>query len=131
MSRPGSRGVGCGIVLGACAWLLVTGASAAPGSAEAKGFDGGGAAAGDPATSASVARPGAGSPRVVPPDLEDVEHMCALLTGCDRLPLPSGLVPRDFAGCTRALYAELASGAAVAFSLTLRDCGLRASSCTD
>lgn len=66
---------------------------------------------------------------VTPADLEDVEHMCALLTACDKLPLPAGLVPRDFVGCTRALHGELASPAAVAFSLTLRDCGLRASSC--
>lgn len=66
---------------------------------------------------------------VMPADLEDVEHMCALLTSCERLPLPTGLVPKDFVGCTRALYAELASAAAVSFSLTLRDCGLRASSC--
>jgi hypothetical protein len=66
---------------------------------------------------------------VLPADLEDVEHMCALLTACDRLPLPAGLVPRDFVSCTRALYSELASAAAVSFSLTLRECGLRASSC--
>lgn len=66
---------------------------------------------------------------VVPADLEDVEHMCALLTACDKLPLPSGLVPHDFVGCTRALHAELASPSAVTFSLTLRECGLRASSC--
>jgi hypothetical protein len=66
---------------------------------------------------------------VTPADLEDVEHMCALLTACERLPLPSGIVPHDFVGCTRTLYAELASPGAVAFSLTLRDCGLRASSC--
>lgn len=70
-----------------------------------------------------------GSAHVLPADLEDVEHMCALLTACDRLPLPSGLVPRDFVSCTRTLYAELASPASVSFSLTLRDCGLRASSC--
>lgn len=69
------------------------------------------------------------APRVVPPDLDDVEHMCALLTGCERLPLPAGLVPRDLAGCVRAVNGELASGAAVGFSLTLRECGLRASSC--
>jgi hypothetical protein len=65
----------------------------------------------------------------MPADLEDVEHMCALLTSCERLPLPAGLVPKDFVGCTRALYGELASAAAISFSLTLRDCGLRASSC--
>jgi hypothetical protein len=66
---------------------------------------------------------------VTPAHLEDVEHMCALLTACDRLPLPPGLVPRDFIGCTRTLYSELASPAAASFSLTLRECGLRASSC--
>ena len=75
-----------------------------------------------PATAATASR-------VTPADLEDVEHMCALLTACERLPLPSGIVPHDFVGCTRTLYAELASPGAVAFSLTLRDCGLRASSC--
>lgn len=74
-------------------------------------------------------RPAAAPANVIPADLEDVEHMCALLTSCERLPLPSGLVPKDFVSCTRALYAELASSSAVAFSLTLRDCGLRASSC--
>lgn len=75
------------------------------------------------------AHPVAAGGNVVPAHLEDVEHMCALLTACDRLPLPSGLVPKDFVGCTRALYAELASPAAISFSLTLRDCGLKASSC--
>ena len=78
-----------------------------------------------PAAPAASAAPA----HVTPADLEDVEHMCALLTACERLPLPSGIVPHDFVGCTRTLYAELASPGAVAFSLTLRDCGLRASSC--
>lgn len=55
--------------------------------------------------------------------------MCALLTGCERLPLPAGVVPKDLATCARTLYGELASAEAVEFSLTLRDCGLRASSC--
>lgn len=67
--------------------------------------------------------------KVVPPALDDVEHMCALLTGCDRLPLPSGLVPRDFVSCVRGAFEELASGKAVTYSLTLRECGLKASSC--
>lgn len=95
-----------------------------------------GAAAGD-ARDGGAARNADGGARpvvaagghVVPADLEDVEHMCALLTACDKLPLPAGLVPRDFVGCTRALYGELASAAAISFSLTLRDCGLKASSC--
>ena len=83
---------------------------------------------------AGAARPvggdgGRGGGDVQPADLEDVEHMCVLLTSCERLPLPSGIVPKDFASCTRSLYAELASAAAASFSLTLRECGLRASSC--
>ncbi len=90
-----------------------------------------------PSSDAGTARPAEAAARlttaaagnVTPADIEDVEHMCALLTACDKLPLPAGLVPRDFVGCTRALHGELASPAAVAFSLTLRDCGLRASSC--
>lgn len=68
---------------------------------------------------------------VRPADIEDVEHMCALLTACDGLPLPPGIVPRDFVGCTRALYPELASARAISFSLTLRECGLTASSCNE
>lgn len=104
--------LGLGLVL-VLPVVLTTGTSAA------EERDGGGAAA----------PPGGSNGHVVPADLEDVEHMCALLTACDKLPLPSGLVPHDFVGCTRALHAELASPAAVAFSLTLRECGLRASSC--
>lgn len=86
-------------------------------------------AQGDAGADASPRPNAPAAAQVVPADLEDVEHMCALLTSCERLPLPSGLVPKEFVGCTRALYAELASPAAIAFSLTLRDCGLRASSC--
>lgn len=66
---------------------------------------------------------------VTPPHLEDVEHMCALLTGCEKLPIPSGTVPRDFATCVRVMYGELSTPNAVTFSLTLKECGLRASSC--
>lgn len=77
----------------------------------------------------STVAPAPSSGHVVPPDLDDVEHMCALLTGCDRLPLPTGIMPRDFAGCVRTMYEELASPAAVFASLTLRECGLKASSC--
>jgi hypothetical protein len=79
------------------------------------------------ASGAAAASAGAGL--VTPPDLDDVEHMCALLTGCDRVPIPAGMVPRDFASCVRVMYSELASPGAVTFSLTLKECGLRASSC--
>ena len=48
---------------------------------------------------------------------------------CTSLPLPASLVPRDFAACVKRISEELSSPAAVTFSLTLRECGLRASSC--
>jgi hypothetical protein len=66
---------------------------------------------------------------VTPPDLDDVEHMCALLTGCSNLPLPTGIVPRDFAGCVRSMMDDLSSPGAVGSSLLIRECGLKASSC--
>lgn len=113
----GAVGLGLGLALTAAALLAIVGVSAA---------DERGAGREDARAPAPVVATAA---HVMPADLEDVEHMCALLTACERLPLPSGIVPRDFVGCTRTLYAELASPAAVAFSLTLRDCGLRASSC--
>lgn len=78
--------------------------------------------AGAPASSAA-------NGHVVPADLDDVEHMCALLTGCASLPLPSGIVPRDFAGCVKTMFEELASPGAVGSSLLIRECGLKASSC--
>jgi hypothetical protein len=87
------------------------------------------AASSSAADDAGTPAPPPRSGHVVPPDLDDVEHMCALLTGCDRLPLPTGLVPRDFVGCVRAMYDELSSPGAVGSSLTLRECGLASSSC--
>lgn len=55
--------------------------------------------------------------------------MCALLTSCVDLPIPSSLVPRDFAACVRQMTASLASPSAIDVSLTLRECGLRSNSC--
>lgn len=129
MGRPGTSsrgpaGMACAALLrvGLPALLAVGTLASSPGTSSAEDRDAG------PDGSAPRAAVAVGG-HVVPADLEDVEHMCALLTACDRLPLPDGIVPRDFVGCTRALHAELASPAAVTFSLTLRDCGLRASSC--
>jgi hypothetical protein len=69
--------------------------------------------------------------RVVPPALEDIEQVCALLTSCDRLPIPPSMVPTDFAACVRSIDAQLASPSAVAFSLLVRECGLTANSCAE
>jgi hypothetical protein len=68
---------------------------------------------------------------VVPPVVEDVEHMCALLTSCDSLPIPPNLVPSDLASCVRQMRSDMAAPSAVAFSLMLRECGLSANSCSE
>jgi hypothetical protein len=69
--------------------------------------------------------------QVVPPVIEDVEQMCALLTSCDGLPIPAGLVPPDFATCVRLMADGMTSASAIALSLMLRECGLSANSCTE
>jgi hypothetical protein len=68
---------------------------------------------------------------VVPPDLDDVEHMCALLTSCDKLPIPPGMVPTDFKDCVKKFTDEMTSPGAIAFSLTMRECGLQSNSCAN
>ncbi len=67
--------------------------------------------------------------QVEPPDLGDVEHMCALLTSCDKLPIPPSLIPPDFSACVAKMGAELASPSALGFSLLMRECGLQSNSC--
>ena len=66
---------------------------------------------------------------VVPPDLGDLEHMCALLTSCDKLPIPPSLIPPDFAACVAKLAGDLSSPSTVGFSLLMRECGLQSNSC--
>jgi hypothetical protein len=66
---------------------------------------------------------------VAAPGLDDVEHMCALLISCDKLPIPPTLFPPDFQACVHKMSDEMASPAAVNFSLTMRECGLQADSC--
>jgi hypothetical protein len=66
---------------------------------------------------------------VRPPDVGDLEHMCALLTSCDKLPIPPSLVPADFISCVQKLGPEMSSASAVGFSLVMRECGLESNSC--
>jgi hypothetical protein len=66
---------------------------------------------------------------LLPPTLDEVQHMCALLTSCGALPIPPSLVPADFAACVRSVHDEMTSPRAVTFSLLLRECGLRSTSC--
>src|SRR5450432_1682954 len=81
------------------------------------------------ATPSASSTPDAATTTVTPPIIDDVEQMCALLSSCDGLPIPQSLLPHDFAGCVKAMQADMTSPAAVNFSLTLRECGLRANSC--
>jgi hypothetical protein len=64
------------------------------------------------------------------PSLDEVERMCALLTSCDKLPIPSTLFPADFQACVGKMTEEMASPSALMFSLTMRECALRADSCS-
>jgi hypothetical protein len=66
---------------------------------------------------------------LLPPDLDDIEQMCALLTGCTNLPIPPGVVPADFGECVKKMSHELTSASGVGYSVTLRECGLKANSC--
>jgi len=71
----------------------------------------------------------AGQGLVTPPDVEDVEHMCALLTSCPGLPFPPSMQMVSVPGCVQLMMNQLTSPDAVKFSLTVRECGLRANSC--
>jgi hypothetical protein len=55
--------------------------------------------------------------------------MCALLVSCDALPLPPSMVPQDFGKCVRTMTDELSKASGINFSLTIRECGLRANTC--
>ena len=57
--------------------------------------------------------------------------MCALLTSCEGLPIPPSLIPADFAMCVRKMGEDLLSPGALSFSLTMRECGLLADSCSE
>src|SRR5579883_654127 len=71
---------------------------------------------------AQAAGPDAGPPtfvtqaqqgKVVPPDIDDVEQMCALLMSCPNLPIPPNFIPTDFGGCVKKMADEMTSPGAV------------------
>jgi hypothetical protein len=66
---------------------------------------------------------------VKPPDIEDVEHMCALLTSCPDLPFPPQSLPTSVPSCVKAMMDELSSPDAVKYPLSIRECGLVSNSC--
>ncbi len=104
------------------AGVAVASASSTEGSAEAWP---GAADGGAPSSYAARARKG----EVAAPAVDEVERMCALLTSCDKLPIPPALYPQDFAACVKKMTSEMSSPSAVNFSLTMRECGLQADSC--
>jgi hypothetical protein len=109
-----------GAVLGAAMALMCSGSAEKQAEAWPIGID-----VAAPSPFAAQARRG----EVVVPALDEVEHMCALLTGCDKLPIPPALFPADFQDCVKKMADEMSSPAAVNFSLTMRECGLHADSC--
>jgi hypothetical protein len=147
-SAPVARAVGTLAALAAIA--VACASSPRGGTVEAPGGGAPGAPAASAQASASPAGPGpvttsvvasgdAGGAsgfaasglrsQVVPPDLGVVERMCALLTSCDKLPIPRSLVPDDFASCVKKMSDEMSAATAINFSLTLRECGLQSDSC--
>ncbi len=76
---------------------------------------------------AGAAKPG----QLTPPVMDDVEQMCALFASCDGIPVPQGMIPQDFPRCVRAMSEELAKPSGLGFSLTIRECGLRANTCAE
>lgn len=99
------------------------------GEPAAEGAPGGAASPSATAMSSLASSTGDVTTTVTPPVVDDVEQMCALLTSCDNLPIPPSLIPKDFTSCVKQMQAEMTSPSAVTFSLTLRECGLRANSC--
>ncbi len=116
-----------GAAVGAGIGTLLSIAALSSTETAAEGAGPGGADGGAGALSTYVAHAQRGE--VVPPDLDDVEHMCALLTSCDRLPIPPSMIPADFQSCVKKFTDEMASPAAINFSLTMRECGLQSNSC--
>ena len=87
-------------------------------------------AAPTPAPSTSATSPyllKAGQGTVLPPSIDDAEAFCALALAC----LDIAMYPPapDFQGCVNALMNQLTSPEALNASLTIRECGLRATSC--
>ncbi|GAC1351780.1 MAG: hypothetical protein NVSMB1_08120 [Polyangiales bacterium] len=64
---------------------------------------------------------------VLPPSIEDAEAFCALVLACRDVPMfpPAN----DFTGCVHALMNQLSSPSALTSSVSIRECGLSATSC--
>src|SRR5580704_810942 len=102
------RGVGAGIVavlagLGVGAVVIAMATASGERVAAAQNAAKGGTA--DAGMAAFMAQAAQGL--VTPPDIEDVEHMCALLTSCRDLPFPSQMLPNSVPTCVKSFMDSL------------------------
>lgn len=73
-----------------------------------------------------ISRAGAGV--VLPPSLDDAEAFCALALACKDVPM---YPPEpEFQKCVKTIMAQLSGPDALTASLSIRECGLSATSCT-
>ncbi len=84
-------------------------------------------ASGDAGVPQSVFLLKAGAGSVLPPSIEDAEAFCALVLACRDVPMfpPAA----DFQACVHALMEQLSSPGALNTSVSIRECGLSATSC--
>jgi hypothetical protein len=111
--------------------LLLAGGILANGAglAGAQGLTGAGSVLGAVEGGVAPAVALAGQGLVLPPTIEDVEEMCALLLGCPGIPLSPPKT--DFGECVRTVWASMSQPDAVKFSIPLRECGLQSDSCKE
>ncbi len=70
----------------------------------------------------------AGAGVILPPSVDDAEAFCALVLACRDVPM---YPPEpEFQRCVRTIMAELAGPDALTSSLSIRECGLSATSCS-
>ena len=99
--------------------------SSSPSLVEAATPDAGVTDAGSASMSPYLTKAGQGT--VLPPSVDDAEAFCALVLAC----LDIAMYPPapDYQGCVQALMDQLTSPDAINASLSIRECGLRATSC--
>lgn len=69
----------------------------------------------------------AASGAVLPPSIDDAEAFCALVNAC--ADVPTAPPAPDFQGCVKTILEQLSGPNALNTSLTIRECGLSATSC--
>jgi hypothetical protein len=118
------RALGFSACTGIAAFLIAAALTSTPApSVEAAPADAGA----DGGASGSIFLTKAATGNVLPPSIDDAEAFCAMALACRDVPLfpPAP----DFAGCVKALLDQLSGPGALNASVTIRECGLSATSC--